>query len=363
MMSHTKAIFWIPVLLATAYYATPLVVSPGEYGFWVLVLLPALLSLAFLPLRHTRPLLVAGIGLACLAISPAAIGAVLGSVASLAKNGASTGGRYAASGLSAAAVTVKAGHLTVVGWTGVATIEMVISTALIIIAALVGWLFHAVTESRGAREEMEEYRAQQIRMAERARIAREMHDVVAHRISLVAMMSGALAYREDLPTDARDAAKIIQDNSRQALEELRAVLTDLRATDDPEAPQPTLTHLPALLTDSEDTGTAVDMQLDLPVEQVPLRHSRHLYRILQEGLINARRHAPGQTVTVQLSGEPAVGITLRMSNPPGAGPDDPGTGYGLVGIEERARLLGGEARTHREDGRFTLEVNVPWRVG
>lgn len=354
-------LFWGPVLLATFYYLTPLFLHPGEPVLWAVLTVPALLALAVLPLRHTRPVPVAVVVLLCLAVSPTAAGATAGLVASLARRATTRSAQLRVGGLVAVAVVVTLLRLLSQGWTPVSAVELVISQGIITGAALVGLLANFASESRAAREEAEEYRAIQIRTDERVRLAREMHDVVAHRVSLVAMMSGALAYRDDLPADVRDAVTVIQDNSRQALDELRAVLADLRSGDDPEAPQPTLDGLPVLLDEARGTGTHVDARIDVPVEELSLTHSRHLYRIIQEGLTNARRHAPGQPVTVDLVGDPAEGITLRLSNPA-----DPATGhepgYGLVGVEERARLLGGTSRTRQSDGRFTLEVSVPWKV-
>lgn len=357
-----RLLFWLPVLTATLYYLTPLALAPSDPGVWLLLLLPALLALAVLPLRHSRPVVASVITLACLAVSPAAIGGVIGMVGSLARRTGVGRGLPGPVGLVAAGTVVKAVQLAAGGWTSTSSVEMGISVSMLVIALFVGLLLNAVADSRDSRAEADEYRATQIRMAERARIAREMHDVVAHRVSLVAMMSGALAYREDLPADVRDAAGVIRDNSRRALDELRVVLADLRSTDDPEAPQPTLANLDDLLTEAEAAGSAVDLQPDLVPEDVPERLSRHLYRMVQEGLTNARRHAPGQEVTVRLAGSPGEGVTLRMSNPapdPGAGEG----GYGLVGIEERARLLGGTARAGRVGGTFTVDVAVPWKVG
>ncbi|MDO5669793.1 MAG: histidine kinase [Corynebacterium sp.] len=363
MMSDSllRWLFRIPILLATLYYLAPLAVHPGDLGLWALLVLPAALGLAVLPLRHSRPVVVSVIVSACLAISPAAIGAVLGVVGSLARRNGVGRGVIGPAGLVLAGVLVKAVHLASTAWNSAAWVELVISGGMLLGALLVGLLIHALSDSSQSRAQAEEYRATQIRMAERARIAREMHDVVAHRVSLVAMMSGALAYREDLPADARDAVKIIQDNSRQALEELRVVLADLRRSEDPEAPQPTLAELPGLLDEAREAGTTIDLQLGLASDTVPERHSRHLYRMIQEGLTNARRHAPGADVTICLAGNPSDGITLHMSNP--AASSEENGGYGLVGIDERARLLGGVARTRWEDGRFTLEVSVPWKVG
>jgi signal transduction histidine kinase len=225
---------------------------------------------------------------------------------------------------------------------------------------------------RAERAEAEqELRVTQGRTNERARIAREMHDVLAHRISLITMHAGALAYRTDLTADEmRETAELIQTKSHEALSDLRSVLGVLRG-DDPtslrERPQPTFGDLSALVMEAEESGMRVqydDRVLDVP--QMPEQVGRATYRIVQEGLTNARKHAPGVTVLVDVGGSPADGVTIRIRNPSRSlhatnGVATPGAGLGLVGLGERAKLAGGRLETRREGGTFELTGWLPWR--
>ena len=162
-------------------------------------------------------------------------------------------------------------------------------------------------------------RVEQGRLNERARIAREMHDVLAHRISLIAMHAGALAYRTDLTAEeTHETAELIQATSHEALTDLRQVLGVLRddETGAGERPQPTFGDLAALVLEAEGAGMRIqyDDRVD-GASQMPEQVGRTAYRIVQEGLTNVRKHAPGVTVLVQLSGSPTEGVSIRIRNP------------------------------------------------
>ena len=209
-------------------------------------------------------------------------------------------------------------------------------------------------------------RLAQSRTAERARIAREMHDVLAHRISMVTMHAGALAYRDDLtPEQVRETAGIIQENSHQALTELRQVLGVLREDPgdaDPERPQPSADDLHELLQEAREAGMNVVSNLG-PVEAIPVPMGRTAYRVVQEGLTNARKHAPDTLVTVALSGGPGDGLNISVRNPLRIGSplDVPDSGLGLVGLSERAALVGGRlSHGVTADHEFALTVWLPW---
>ena len=212
------------------------------------------------------------------------------------------------------------------------------------------------------------------REAERLRIAREMHDVLAHRMSLVSMHAGALAYREDLPREAVvRAAHVIQDTTGVALRELRELLGVLREEgedDDAQlrAPQPTLERLPALLAEARASGTPVavrfegiDAEEESPrVEGLEASRSRTVYRIVQEALTNARKHAPGQRLDLRIArGEGRLSIEAR-NRLPLAPPAAPSSGMGLVGLAERVRLAGRDPVFERDAERFALRAWVPW---
>jgi signal transduction histidine kinase len=227
---------------------------------------------------------------------------------------------------------------------------------------------------RAERAEAEqELRVDQGRSNERARIAREMHDVLAHRISLIAMNAGALTYREDLPPEqVREIAGTLRDNADQAVQELRAVLGVLRGAEEPgqpRGPQPDLNQLTALLEEVRAGGTPIVTTFRVEPAAVPETISRHAYRIIQEGLTNARKHAPGQPVTVALSGGAGDGLDLTVVNQPGpygGSPQgdavrDSGSGMGLLGLAERAVLSGGKLSYGTDrSGRFVVRAWLPW---
>jgi signal transduction histidine kinase len=242
-------------------------------------------------------------------------------------------------------------------------------------AALVGWgqgdrarqALLASLRERARRAEAEQAsRVAEARVAERARIAREMHDVLAHRLSLLATYAGALEYRPDAPPEqlAR-AAGVVRDGVHQALDELREVITVLRDDDDVDGkhPLPGLADLDGLIAETRDAGTAVDVtrRVTQP-EDLPDGLGRTAYRVVQEGLTNARKHAPGRPVRVLLAGKPGGRLVVELANP--VGPADPvinGSGTGLIGLTERVRLAGGEIdHTISADGEFVLRAWLPW---
>ncbi|MGW3787132.1 sensor histidine kinase [Micromonospora chokoriensis] len=225
---------------------------------------------------------------------------------------------------------------------------------------------------RAERAEAEQQlRVAQARHLERTRIAREMHDVLAHRISLLSLHAGALEFRPDAPADeVARAAGVIRGSAHAALQDLREVIGVLRAADGgddaPEPPQPTLADLPALIAESRSAGVRVNVSDTVAeAEKVPAALGRAAYRIVQEGLTNARKHAAGAAVTVDVAGGPGDGLTVAIGNrwPVGAPATGtlPGAGTGLVGISERVTLAGGRLAYGRDDsGDFRLAAWLPW---
>jgi signal transduction histidine kinase len=224
---------------------------------------------------------------------------------------------------------------------------------------------------RGRRAEAEEQlRIEQIRYAERTRIAREMHDVLAHRISLLSLHAGALEFRPDAPPEeiAR-AAGVIRASAHQALDDLRAVIGVLRDRTDgqgPQPPQPTLVALPGLLEESRAAGMRIHAEVRLPdLAAVPDTTGRHALRIVQEALTNARKHATSAPVELRLEGAPGHGLTIDVRNPSpvlATGESKiPGTGTGLLGLAERATLSGGRLEHGLDEhGHFRLRAWLPW---
>ncbi|HET9841756.1 MAG TPA: histidine kinase [Nocardioides sp.] len=242
--------------------------------------------------------------------------------------------------------------------------------------ALLGWGAYVgsrrelmwTLKNRAERAEAEqELRTAQTRTNERARIAREMHDVLAHRISQVTMHASALAFRTDLDAEQmRASATIIQDTAHQALADLRGVLGVLR---DPETgrplepPQPTYRDLAPLVDAVRSAGLKVsyDDRLDTAVSELPDVIGRTVYRIVQEGMTNAARHAPGTALRIVVSGSPDEGVTVELRNPLGLRRGStPGAGLGLVGLTERAELRGGRLEGRSEDGAWVLRGWIPW---
>jgi signal transduction histidine kinase len=224
---------------------------------------------------------------------------------------------------------------------------------------------------RAVRAEREQQlRVQQARDLERTRIAREMHDVLAHRLSLLSMHAGALEFRPDAPpAEVAQAAGVVRASARQALEDLREVIGVLRDGPDGDAgtrPLPTLGDLPALVEESRRAGVRVRAEYRVTdLAAVPPATGRTAYRVVQEGLTNVRKHAPGTVATVQVEGGPGLGLTVEVRNPPAAGTEHtvalPGAGTGLVGLLERISLGSGRLEHGwTADGDFRLRATLPW---
>jgi signal transduction histidine kinase len=247
----------------------------------------------------------------------------------------------------------------------------------LIAAVVIGWGLLArvgrqqvfTLRERAARMEAEQrLRLEHARDAERRRIAREMHDVLAHRVSLLSLHAGALEFRRDAsPEEIAEAAGVIRASAQAALEELRQVIGVLRdgaEGDAPEPPQPTLADVPALVEESRAAGMRVRCTIDVAeVEAVPAALGRTVYRIVQEGLTNARKHAPTAAVDVTIAGGEPLVVEVVSRRPVGvtaAAPPLPGAGSGLIGLTERVALAGGELQ-HGPDpaGDFILRATLP----
>jgi signal transduction histidine kinase len=249
------------------------------------------------------------------------------------------------------------------------TVVLLLAVAMSIFGMYVGSrreLLWSLRDRAEQAERQQELRVAQARALERERIAREMHDVLAHRISLVTMHAGALAYRTDLPPEqVRETAELISAKAHEALADLREVLGTLRETE-PTRPQPTLAELPDLIDEAGDGGMKVIFDSTLAdAAEVPERIGRTAYRLVQEALTNARKHAPGSPVAVALSGAAGQGLTVAVHNARAARtahgtPPPPGAGLGLVGMRERVELAGGRLAVHDDAGTFALEGWLPW---
>lgn len=198
------------------------------------------------------------------------------------------------------------------------------------------------------------------RAEERAAIARDMHDSLSHHLSTIALHAGALSYRRDVaPEVVAETARTVRDEAQAANTELRHVLRTLRTQ-----PLATAADLESLVATARQRGQDVRLTwsgvTSEEVDERPRHLSVALVRILQELLTNAAKHAPGQQVDVRLAREAEAVILTVTNRLPDENPGALSTGYGLEGVGERARLLGGSVRYGHEDDRFVSEVRIPW---
>nr|WP_221203243.1 histidine kinase [Modestobacter versicolor] len=268
---------------------------------------------------------------------------------------------------------------TVVRPTDEVPYPIVLGFGVLLSAAVVAWgmfvrarrqLVLSLRE-RALRAEREQVlQVDRARQMERTRIAREMHDVLAHRLSLLSMHAGALEFRPDAsPTEIAQAAGVVRASARQALEDLREVIGVLREGPDGSSstrPQPTLGDLPALVEECRRAGVRVRAEYRVPdLGSAPPATGRNAYRVVQEALTNVRKHAPGTVASVRVEGGPGTGLTIEVRNPPPAGGEHlvplPSAGTGLVGLLERISLGGGHLEHGwTADGEFRLLATLPW---
>jgi signal transduction histidine kinase len=251
---------------------------------------------------------------------------------------------------------------------------------ILITGVVVGWglfvraqrdLVSSLRERAERLQSEQRLKVDQAREAERLRIAREMHDVLAHRVSLLSLHAGALEFHPDATSEEiADAAGVIRATAHAALEDLRGVVGVLRNGEDgaPEPPQPTLDQIPELVEESRAAGMRVRSHIEAPTAPLPAALGRTAYRVVQEGLTNARKHAPGGAVAVVVSATVTDGMVVEVVSrrPVGvvvaaAGERMPGAGTGLIGLAERVALAGGDLR-HGPDaaGDFVLRATIPW---
>ncbi len=209
-------------------------------------------------------------------------------------------------------------------------------------------------------------RSRRTLLEERTTIARELHDVVAHHMSVVAIQAEAAPYRvENPPEELERAFATIRENAVAALTELRRILGVVRAEDyeAPDAPQPTLADLDALLVNVRGAGPAVEKVVTGAVRELPQGVELSAYRIVQEALSNSLRHAPGASARVEI-GYVLGGLGVRVVNGPMPAPSlvkpSPGAGHGITGMRERVAMLNGEMTAGpTEDGGYEVAVFLP----
>ena len=241
----------------------------------------------------------------------------------------------------------------------------VVFTAAAIAVDSIGSRLRAQRALAAQTERAKDERARRAVLEERTRIARELHDVVAHHMSLVAVRAETAPYRlTGLPESARDEFSSLSEVAREALAEMRRLLGVLRHDQPADlAPQPELADLPSLVDTARRAGLSVKLSVPAALDHVPAGVGVCAYRIVQESLSNASQHAPGAAVTVSV-GHDSGAVLLRVANGPGwpAGPskNHHGPGHGLTGMRERVAMLGGSLSAGPSpDGGFVVSAVLP----
>ena len=268
-----------------------------------------------------------------------------------------------------AGLTITSNFTNPLLYRGTQSLALEFGAGLGLTGAALGWgLFvRARRQLVQSLREQADRAADEAREAERRRIAREMHDVLAHRLSLLSVHAGALEFNPDAPAEeVAEVAGVIRESAAAALEELRGVIGVLREDTGEsltQPPQPTLTDLQALVEESRAAGMRITARIELDDVAPAAAVGRTAYRIVQEGLTNARKHAPGAAVTLTVQaadGDLQVEVRSLAPVAVASGPALPGAGNGLIGLAERVTLVGGKLE-HGVDpeGAFVLRARLP----
>jgi signal transduction histidine kinase len=200
---------------------------------------------------------------------------------------------------------------------------------------------------------------------ERARIARELHDVIAHNVSVMVVQAGAggLILEDEYP-DVREALKIIDNTGRETVDEMRRLLGVLRRADEDLAlaPQPSLARLDTLLEQLRGAGLPVELRVEGEPSELPASVDLSAFRIVQEALTNTLKHA-GPARALVVVRYTAHAIELEVSDDGSANITNGGAGHGLIGMRERVTMLGGEFEAGREPGGYRLRARLPLETG
>jgi signal transduction histidine kinase len=241
----------------------------------------------------------------------------------------------------------------------VAVAVLVAATFALLLAWTVGALVRTGVRARANRIAQERAEAEASAEQERVRIARDMHDVVAHSLAVViAQADGARYAAASDPEAAGAALGTISSTARAALADVRVLLTQLRHSQS-AGPQPTIADLEVLYAQVRAAG--VDLRVDVdpaPLADPPAAVQLAVYRILQEALTNAIRHGEGGAVSVRLAWF-ADRVDLEVRNPAGAGAVAAGAGHGIIGMRERAQLVGGRLDAAPDGGAFVVRAALP----
>jgi signal transduction histidine kinase len=241
-------------------------------------------------------------------------------------------------------------------------ITTVIFAAIVLTAGAVVRNYRAGTESMRTERDLAAAEVRAVAADERARIARELHDVVAHGMSVVALQAvGGRRVLDTDPAQAREAFDTIERVTSDCLDEMRRLLGILRAADDqaPLAPQPTLDQIAVLVEQARSAGTEVDVTVTGEARSLPPGVGLSAYRIVQEALTNALKHAPGARLRLLVRYEEASVVVEVLDDGPGdRGASSPG--HGLIGMRERVELFGGTLDVGtRSEGGFGVRARLP----
>jgi signal transduction histidine kinase len=369
---HTRGVV---VEVAIAVLTTAAIVAGGATGdrgpvsIAVFAVLTAVAGVLLLTLRRRAPFVAFLISVVLSVLSPA----INGALTPLSYAVGRYVGRWPTRFVAAVAGMVVVAEPWAGGEAGEQVSRWLGGAVLVLLPGAVGVyvrtraLLLAALRDRAEKAEAErELLARDAVLTERTRIAREMHDAVGHRVSLMVLQAGAIEMAAADERRVQQLAGQVQTAGRQALDELRQMVGVLRAEDGDEAaplgPQPEVADLPTLVAQSRDAGMAVELtgppQGAAAVDPVA---GRAAYRIVQEALTNAGKHAPGAAVRVCVERRQSE-LVVRVTNGPPPAPADGASsgGYGLVGLGERVRTLGGRLTTGpRLDGGFEVEAVLP----
>jgi signal transduction histidine kinase len=255
--------------------------------------------------------------------------------------------------------------------TGVVAIAL--STVVVVLGIALRGRREARTELSRQTTLTAEERARRTLLEERNRIARELHDVVAHHMSVISIQAQVAPHLvPDPPDELKENLEGIRHNALEALTELRRVLGVLRSEDpgtdsaddagnDPHSPQPTLDRLDALVENTRAAGLSVTTRTTGERRPLPSGVELSAYRIVQEALSNVLRHAPGASASVEVDYVPyGLRVEVVNSRPLHVAPESPGAGHGLLGMRERAAMLGGALSAHAlPDGGYQVSAFLP----
>ncbi|MER5306618.1 sensor histidine kinase [Streptomyces sp. NPDC002773] len=254
------------------------------------------------------------------------------------------------------------------GYTSVHTLLLVLSGVLLLLTSAIRARGDAQRRLVEQETISEAERARRTLLEERARIARELHDVVAHHMSMITVQADSAPYRiPELPDAAREEFTSIAASARESLAEMRRLLSVLRSdgSEGERAPQPGLDRVQQLVEATVRAGVPAELRLAADLGDVPQAVDLSAYRIVQEALANIVRHAPGASTRVSVRAEGGW-LTVLVVNGPSTEPGSSvergasGTGHGLVGMRERVRLTGGSLDTGPlPDGGFRVAARMP----